>query len=329
MIAATYSERGLGNTLAARTNHTQIGEAAWKCRYSNTRSAGSIGAGRDQVLPAHFPKNLMSANGAFMRNSLLQAISRCAVWSLCLTWALSSIALAQDSFEVASVKPHGPGDEAGTPPICENNRFSVRKGSIQGLLTWAHDLRMDQILVLEASLPPWARTEGYDIEAVANKRMDASQCKQAVQRLIADRFKMKSHWKTITNSPGYDLTVAPQGHKLRPADPTDTDCGVHISYEGQERPCNRYQFPFAVKRSISMEQFANTLSIYMGQYPVRNKTGLSGEYKIDLSFTKRSDHPVYLPLEMALQKQLGLVLRSSKADANVLIVDSVERPTAN
>jgi uncharacterized protein (TIGR03435 family) len=249
--------------------------------------------------------------------------------NLCLTLTLSSIALAQPSFEVASVKPHDPKDVNGVPANCENNRFSARRDSILGLLTWAHDLRMDQILALEASLPPWARTDGYDVEAIVSKRMDAAQCKQAVQGLIVDRFKMKSHWKTIPNSPGYDLTVEPKGHKLKPADPTDTGCGVHISYEGQERPCNRYQFPFAVKRSIGMEQFANVLSIYMSRYPVRNKTGLSGEYKIDLSFTKRSDHPQYLPLEMALQKQLGLVLRSSKADANVLIVDSIERPAAN
>lgn len=266
-----------------------------------------------------------------MRSSILQTMSRCkcTAWSLCLTWALSSIALAQPSFEVASVKRHDPRDQTFSPPTCENKRFETRGSPILEVLTWAYDLRMDQFLALEASLPSWARTEGYDIEAVANELMAASRCKQAVQGLFLDRFKMQSHWKKITNSPGYELRVASKGHKLKPVSPTDTGCGVHISWEGQERPCDRYQMPFAPKRGMSMTELARLLSRYTSQYPVRDLTGLSGEYKIDLSFTTRSNNLQYPSLEQALQGQLGLVMRSSKGDADVLIVDSIDRPTAN
>src|ERR1035437_4911920 len=174
-----------------------------------------------------------------MRSSMLQTMSHCkfTAWSICLTWALSSIALAQPSFEVASVKPHDPKTQTYSPPTCEKNRFRAIASPILEVLAWAHDLRPDQSLVLDASLPPWARTEGYDIEAVASEQLAAPQCKQAVQRLFLDRFQMKSHWKKITNSPGYELRVAPKGHKLKPASPTDTGCGVHISWEGPGRPC--------------------------------------------------------------------------------------------
>lgn len=254
---------------------------------------------------------------------------KCTAWSLCLTWALSSIALAQPSFEVASVKRHDPKDQTLSPPTCENNRFRARGSPILELLYWAYDLRGYQFSALEASLPSWARTEGYDIEAVANEQMAASRCKQAVQGLVLERFKMQSHWKKITNSPGYELRVASKGHKLKPVSPTDTGCGVHISWEGQERPCDRYQMPFAPKRAMSMTELARVLSIYTGQYPVRDLTGLSGEYKIDLSFTTRSNNLEYPLLEKALQEQLGLVMRSAKGDVDVLIVDSIDRPTAN
>jgi uncharacterized protein (TIGR03435 family) len=159
--------------------------------------------------------------------------------------------------------------------------------------------------------------------------MTVPQCKQAVQGLFLDHFKMKSHWKKVTDSPGYELRVASKGHKLKPVSPTDTGCGVHISSEGQERPCNRYQRPFAPKRAMSMSELAKVLSIYTGQYPVRDLTGLSGEYKIDLSFTTDSTNLQYPSLETALQQQLGLVMRSSKGDADFLIVDSIDRPAAN
>jgi uncharacterized protein (TIGR03435 family) len=262
---------------------------------------------------------------------MLQTMSHCkfTAWSICLTWALSSTVLAQSAFEVASVKPHDPKIQTFSLPTCQKNRFKAIGSQILEDLAWAYDLRPDQVLVLEASLPPWARTEGYDIEAVASEQLAVPQCKQAVQRLFLDRFKMKSHWKTITNSPCYELRVAPKGHKLKPASPTDTGCGVHISWEGQERPCDRYQWPLAPKRAMSMADLARILSRYTRQHPVRDLTGLSGEYKINLSFSTRPDSLEYPSLENALQGQLGLVLRSTKGDADVLIVDSIDRPTAN
>ena len=80
---------------------------------------------------------------------------------------------------------------------------------------------------------------------------------------------------------------------------------------------------------MSMTDLARILSRYTRQYPVRDLTGLNDEYKINLSFTTRPDSLQYPTLEGALQGQLGLVLRLTKGDADVLIVDSIERPTAN
>lgn len=150
-----------------------------------------------------------------------------------------------------------------------------------------------------------------------------------VQRLFSDRFKVKLHRKTITNAPGYELSVAPKGHKLKLVRAADIGCGVHISFQGQESPCDRYQFPFAPKRAMSMKEFVRELSIFKSSKPVRDMTGLSGEYKITLSFSSRSDDPKYPSLETALQEQLGLTLRRANGDSEVLIVDSIERPTAN
>lgn len=249
---------------------------------------------------------------------------------LCLAIAaLSSAVLGQSSFDVSSVKRHDPADRTFSPPACTNNRFTVRTLPVAELLTWAYDLRYDQFLALEPSLPDWARMEPYDIEAAADKPLAEARCKLMVQQMLSDRFKMKSHWKTITNAPGYELRVAPKGHKLQPVSTTDVGCGVHISFRGQERPCDRYQFPMAPKRAMSMKELAQVLSNYTSREPIRDMTGLSGEYKINLSFALRSDDPQYPSMETALQEQLGLVMRRTSGDSEVLVVDSIERPTAN
>jgi uncharacterized protein (TIGR03435 family) len=150
-----------------------------------------------------------------------------------------------------------------------------------------------------------------------------------VQQLFSDRFQIRVHWKRVANSPGYELRVSPKGHKLKAVSWTDTGCGVHISYRSQERPCDRYQWPFRPKRAMSMKELATVLTIYMRDSPVRDLTGLMGEYKINLSFALRSDDPQYPSLDTALQEQLGLVLRRANGDVDILIVDSIARPTAN
>jgi uncharacterized protein (TIGR03435 family) len=243
-------------------------------------------------------------------------------------WVLPATAVGQ-SFEVSSVKFHNPQDESFSPPACANGRFSVSGTTVHGILGWANDLRADQYIALEASLPVWARTGAYDIEAIADKPVSEADCKAMVHRLFEDRFRMKSRWKTVTGSRVYELRVAPKGHKLKLAAPGATGCGVHISNAGQERPCDRYQWPLAPKPAMTMKELARVLTIYKSRYPVFDLTGLTGAYKIDLSFTTRSNDLDYPPLEVALQQQLGLELRETKGDVELLIVDSIERPTAN
>lgn len=242
--------------------------------------------------------------------------------------SLPSAMLGQ-SFEVSSVRPHDRQDRNFSPPTCTNGRFNVRALPVAELLAWAYDLRNDQFLALEDRLPAWARMELYDIQAVAGKTISEAECKRMVQQLFSNRFRLRSHWKKTTKAPGYELTVAPKGHKLKPVTAADTGCGVHISWQGQERPCERYQFPLAPKRAMSMKELAQVLSLYRSEAPVVDRTGLNGEYKINLSFTTRPSDPQYPSLETALQEQLGLVLRQSKGDVDLLIVDNIERPSAN
>ena len=93
-----------------------------------------------------------------------------------------------------------------------------------------------------------------------------------------------------------------------------------------------------------MAEFANQLG-QSAQRVVIDKTGLTGHYDIQLTYTPTADQLPLVPpppgvelppidpdgpsLFTALQEQLGLKLESSRAPVDVVVIDSIERPTEN
>jgi uncharacterized protein (TIGR03435 family) len=197
------------------------------------------------------------------------------------TWLLYLVVLAlpltgfgQSAFEVSSVKRHSPQDRNFSAPTCANGRFSARALPVSQLLQWAYDLAAHQSSALESSLPPWARLDLYDVEATSAKPVPVAQCKSMVKQVLTARFTIKSRWKKLTGVQGYELRVSSKGNKLKLLTPADIGCGVHIFYQGQERPCDRYQWPLAPKRGMTMKELARELSIFTKPDPLFDKTAL-------------------------------------------------------
>ena len=66
--------------------------------------------------------------------------------------------------------------------------------------------------------------------------------------------------------------------------------------------------------------------------PVLDRTGLKGNFGFELKFTPAqavNPDPDRPHLVTALTEQLGLKLEATQAAVDVLVIDSVERPTAN
>ena len=66
--------------------------------------------------------------------------------------------------------------------------------------------------------------------------------------------------------------------------------------------------------------------------PVLNRTNLTGNYGFQLKFAPAqavNADPDRPHLVTALTEQLGLKLEATQAPVDVLVIDSVERPTAN
>lgn len=95
-----------------------------------------------------------------------------------------------------------------------------------------------------------------------------------------------------------------------------------------------------------MDQLAMHLTIWVLQNPVINQTGLKGSYDFTLDWTpvdlddgpvvsRETERPGRAPGSIgysvldAVQKQLGLQLRTQNLPISTVIVDHAERPSEN
>lgn len=253
------------------------------------------------------------------------------------------------SFEVATIRPWKPRPiPPGTPPPM---RFDPSSSANEAPRTdRVHLIGEATILIGSAyNVPPayfetrivggpdWARSQDYRYEVQAKidaqefaamQTMTPEQRKQRIagmeQALLADRFKLKVHSET-RELPAYLLVVAKGGPKLTPAkegEPTMM-ANTHASEQGTETKGT----------AITLDQFAHSLLLFGGRTVV-NQTGLKGAYDFTLTYAREqpdvaagaSDAP---PLFTAIQEQLGLRVVPSKAPVEVIVIDSIDRPSEN
>jgi uncharacterized protein (TIGR03435 family) len=153
-----------------------------------------------------------------------------------------------------------------------------------------------------------------------------------LRKLLADRFKLTFHREQKDFSI-YALTIAKGGSKLREstAPPDEPSQLINRVFPG------RIQLP---ARNATMAQFVSMMQRAVLDRPVVDRTGLGGKYDFDLEWTPDETQfdgqgPPASPdstapdLFAALQRQLGLRLEATKGPVEVLVIDKVERPTAN
>jgi len=171
-----------------------------------------------------------------------------------------------------------------------------------------------------------------DREAVLEKQ-------HMLQALLAERFKLKAHWET-RQGPVYDLVVAKPGrlrlHEAKGAPPSAEETkawGDHAVPALYQRNDGRgYDF---VGRGASMSDIVVMLSGQLG-HPVKDKTGLTARYDFVLKYYGRTkqdrqvdDMDPTLPIDEAIEAELGLKVVPAKGAIQVLVIDHVEKPSEN
>ncbi len=236
-------------------------------------------------------------------------------------------------------------------------RLLAEKVSLRYFIQNAYDLKPFQI----SGGPSWINSAHYDIDAKADGDPNRSQRRLMMQALLQDRFKLKVHRET-RQLPVYELIVAKGGPKL--AEPKEGSCTASDPNEssfpptpGQLQACGRVLVMMSRSGAqlrggkISMTELVRVLSNVLGRTVV-DKTGFQTAFDVQLLFTpddtlaglpapppslspsSDSTRPAPSPdaygnLFAAIQHQLGLKVESTKGPVDVLVIDSVERPSAN
>ncbi|HET9359221.1 MAG TPA: TIGR03435 family protein [Vicinamibacterales bacterium] len=266
----------------------------------------------------------------------------------------TALAAAQGpAFEVVSVKPQPQRPVRGARAA--PNRYYQPDTVLRSVIEFAYDLPSFRL----ENGPGWIESDRWAIDARAAVPARTSEMRLMVRRLLADRFKFTAHVET-RELPIYELYLAREDGKIGPnARPAALDCapyldGVRSVQELKDtaaKDCSGSGIVMAgigasgvvavshtTLRGVPMSALTTHLERALRR-GVRDKTGVSGP--LDLELTYATDNPwperpslAFLaqlkespPLFTALREQLGLELRASRGPVDVLVIDSVERPT--
>jgi uncharacterized protein (TIGR03435 family) len=260
------------------------------------------------------------------------------------------------SFEVASVKQNTSGDSRSPMRTQPGGRLIVTNARVKGLVAVAFSMANPESLIDSRVLggPDWIDSERYDIVAKSSTEFRPSpdgpdpQMILMLRSLLQERFNLKTHRET-RELPVYELVLARADRRLGPEmRKPAADCDAAIAagippprQPGEPPPCGLMGGPARIiAGGATMQQLVASLSNRV-ERPVVDKTGLAGRFAFTLVWTPdriptEAPPPGVPPIDpngpsifTALPEQLGLKLESAKGPVDVLIIDSVERPTAD
>ena len=245
-------------------------------------------------------------------------------------------------FEVASVKPQ-------PEPLSFQNMatagmrvrpggvFTSSHASLMSLIWFAYDLRTFEV----AGAPDWARRELFDISARAGSDVPEAQVKLMVRSLLEDRFKLVAHSEK-RELPFVAIVLARPDGQLGPyIRRLEDDCTIATASEVKKQFPPRPEMKgggTARGACQPLSSMADGLTLLPPQETVYlDKTGLSGKFVWELRAASLSltpdpasnADPNLPPFREALADQLGLKLESRRGPIDVLVIDSVQRPTEN
>jgi uncharacterized protein (TIGR03435 family) len=221
--------------------------------------------------------------------------------------------------------------------------LSIAYGALQG----------DPVQVVGIDLlggPSWIDSERYDLLAKAEDRPSVNEMLGPMLiGLLEDRLHLKAHIEP-RETPVFALRLAKDSQSLQPT--AEGSCksinledlpraGDQTRYCGFGRSRNEAGTLIGDWYGNTMAEFASrVLPIYAGRHVV-DQTGLIGRFDIHLEFRRtgpvrvngvevaNGEEESTAPTVFTALQRLGLKLISTKAPIDVVVIDSIERPSEN
>ena len=244
-------------------------------------------------------------------------------------------------FDVVSIRRNTTGSGSMTVGG-QRGRFMAVNTTTLTLIMNAYPFETFRVI----GAPGWATSERYDVSALTEGEPDLQQRQAMLRRLLAERFNLAAHTE-VQPMQTYRLVLARSDGRLGPQlKPWTVDCEALRKSGGAAAPPIRSAADFAVVVPCGMrggrgvfaaggyplESFARSLSSDLSA-PVTDRTGLKGDFEILLRWNPDPSLPGADPslpsLFTAVEEQLGLKLEPRRDPAEVLVIDRIERPTAD
>jgi uncharacterized protein (TIGR03435 family) len=261
-------------------------------------------------------------------------MNRLALVFLLLTSAFHSMAAGQTqtdaSFEVASIKKVASPDMIyGIRPIDPSGRFHAII-TVRDLMMVAYGSPLALVESQIIDTPAWARNDRFEITAKVTGEFSHERFLAMMRTLLAERFQLRVR-KETRQLPVYDLVLdrpGQRGPRLRPA---DGQCLSDSKEAAADlfRACGFKRFAATVISALGMtlDTFASGISTRPEvQRHVRNRTGLSETFDIDVEFMPEPDAPS-AAFFTAFREQLGLRFQSATGPLDAYVIERVEPPT--
>ncbi|WP_109484353.1 M56 family metallopeptidase [Occallatibacter savannae] len=243
------------------------------------------------------------------------------------------------SFEVATIKPlegAPPPMPGGPPPLAPDE---VRLfANTRVLISIAYNVQgFDKSEIIGG--PAWLDNQIYEVHAKISAPLSKAmqqmpdrerdrQINLMEQSLLAERFKLKAHFETRQLAE-LALVAAKRGPTLTRSDPSLPRNGATRLSNGQSQELK--STGSTIQDLIQMLQSEPET----GGRPILDKTGLTDSYDFTLKWTQdqtpdaSSSQAGNPSLFTALEEQLGLKLIPTKGPVQVVVIDSIERPSPN
>ena len=191
-----------------------------------------------------------------------------------------------------------------------------------------------QLQEYEIPGPDWLDSGSYVVHATIPLDTDKDTARLMLRQALEERFSLKFHHE-LRQVPVYEMAPGKHGIKLQPAgDPAHQQL-LEVATLG--RGATAY---IGTGRFFATAIAPEWLAIYLKSLadldrPVVNKTGLTGEYRIDMHWERAEDpdsvgsgkDPAFRD---AVESQLGIKLTKAIAPINMFVIDHVDRtPSEN
>jgi uncharacterized protein (TIGR03435 family) len=231
---------------------------------------------------------------------------------------------ADPGWDVVSVKARDPNEPSNSQSTgMKGRQYTMVNRTVRAMLLFSYGLYKTQIV----GGPSWIETERWDVQGVPDVpgHPNMKQAQTLTRKLLEERFGLKVH-KETKEMAVYAISVAKGGEKMA------RSVGDPNGGPDENETSNNSQVTMRMT-NMSLGEFAPDLAFFLDR-PAVDQTGLTGRYDFQLQWTADesrapTDGSAPPGLFTAIQQQIGLKLEPTKAPVDVLIVDHVERPSAN